>query len=88
MDTQTITIEIDSATAALLQNKAAAHGLPLAALLKQFAESINAPSPIEEPVASEVALEEFMHAMESLADDNIEPLSRDFSREDIYFPEA
>ena len=30
-------------------------------------------------------LEEFMAAMESLAED-VEPLPRDFSREDIYFP--
>ena len=31
--------------------------------------------------------EEFMAAMESLAED-VEPLPRDFSREDIYFPEG
>jgi hypothetical protein len=28
-----------------------------------------------------------MLAMESLAEENIQPLPRDFSREDIYFPE-
>lgn len=32
-------------------------------------------------------IEEFMVAMESLAED-VEPLQRDFSREDIYFPEG
>jgi len=32
-------------------------------------------------------LEEFLAAMESLAED-VEPLPRDFSREDIYFPEG
>jgi len=32
-------------------------------------------------------VDEFMQAMESLAEENIQPLPRDFSREDIYFPE-
>jgi hypothetical protein len=32
-------------------------------------------------------IEEFMAAMESLAED-VEPLPRDFSREDIYFLEG
>jgi hypothetical protein len=29
-----------------------------------------------------------MAAMESLAEENVEPLSRNFSSEDIYFPEG
>ena len=33
------------------------------------------------------SLEEIMATMESLAED-VEPLPRDFSREDIYFPEG
>jgi hypothetical protein len=38
--------------------------------------------------AQEPALDEFMTAMESLAEEDVEPLRRDFSREDIYFPEG
>ena len=37
--------------------------------------------------AKEPALDEFMKAMESLAEEDVEPLPRDFSHEDIYFPE-
>ena len=38
------------------------------------------------PQIASGSIEEFMQAMESLAEDGIEPLPRDFSREDIYFP--
>lgn len=37
--------------------------------------------------ATGTSVDEFIQAMESLAEDNIQPLPRDFSREDIYFPE-
>jgi len=39
------------------------------------------------PESMRFDLEEFLAAMESLADD-VEPLPRDFSREDVYFPEG
>ncbi|MBK9313397.1 MAG: hypothetical protein IPM55_03980 [Acidobacteria bacterium] len=32
------------------------------------------------------SVEEFIQAMESLAEKDVQPLPRDFSREDIYFP--
>lgn len=88
MNTQTTTIEIDSATAALLQNKAAAQGVSLEVLLRDFAASTNGQlQPVSEAV-TQSSLDEFMAAMESLAENDVEPLPRDFSREDIYFLEA
>lgn len=33
------------------------------------------------------SVEEFIEAMESLAEKDVQPLPRDFSREDIYFPQ-
>ncbi|QQS47440.1 MAG: hypothetical protein IPM66_01905 [Acidobacteriota bacterium] len=32
------------------------------------------------------SVEEFIQAMESLAEKDVQPLPRDFTREDIYFP--
>jgi hypothetical protein len=37
--------------------------------------------------AKATGIDEFRSAMESLAEESIQPLPRDFSREDIYFPE-
>ena len=88
MNTQTTTIEIDSITAALLQNKAAAEGVSLEVLLKDFAVSTNGKVYQPNETIRTGSLDEFMAALESLAEDDVEPLPRDFSREDIYFPEA
>lgn len=33
------------------------------------------------------SVEEFIEAMESFAEKDVQPLPRDFSREDIYFPQ-
>lgn len=73
-------IEIGPETAQMLAAQAKAQGLSVDEYLKTLlgvAQSATAP-----------ALDEFMTAMESLAEEDIEPLPRDFSREDIYFPEG
>jgi hypothetical protein len=74
-------LKINPETAELLTTQASAQGLSVEEYLKSLLgvtpEQSNMPSTVEE----------FMAAMESLADD-VEPLPRDFSREDIYFPEG
>ena len=74
-------LKIDPETAELLAARASARGLSVEEYLKSLlgvnTEASSMPSTIEE----------FMAAMESLAED-VEPLPRDFSREDIYFPEG
>ena len=50
MATKTVTIELDRATAAMLQTKATAEGLSLADYLRHFAEDMNGTmSPISAP---------------------------------------
>jgi hypothetical protein len=74
-------LKINPETAELLAAQASARGLSVEEYLKSLlgvnTEASRMPSTIEE----------FMAAMESLAED-VEPLPRDFSREDIYFPEG
>lgn len=74
-------LKINPETVELLTTQASARGLSVEEYLKSLLgvrpEQSNMPS----------TLAEFMAAMESLADD-VEPLPRDFSREDIYFPEG
>jgi hypothetical protein len=74
-------LKINPETAELLAAQASARGLSveeyLLSLLRVNTEAASMPSTIEE----------FMAAMESLAED-VDPLPRDFSREDIYFPEG
>lgn len=58
-------------------------------LLQKMLDEIGATSSPVNQASSEVpraSVEEFMAAMESLAE-NVPPLPRGFSREDIYFPE-
>ena len=43
---------------------------------------------IERSTVTDSELEGFMADMETLAKDDVETLPRDFSREDIYFPEG
>lgn len=85
MENQTVTIQVDPATAAIIEAlrvKAEAQGLTLEALLRPLTEEKNGGK-----AAPETTLDEFMQAMESLAEENIKPLPRDFTREEIYFPQ-
>lgn len=87
MNTQTTTIEVDSATAALLQTKAAAQAVSLDTLLREFAEGANGTAPKTTEAATPASVDEFMAAMESLAEDtdHIPPSGLTYTREDIYF---
>ena len=73
-------IEIRPETAQMLAAHAEAQGLSVDEYLKSL---LGIAQSAEEP-----ALDEFMTAMESLAEEDVEPLPRDFSREEIYFPEG
>jgi hypothetical protein len=73
-------IEIRPETAEMLAAQAKSQGLSVDEYLKTL---LGIAQSAEEP-----ALDEFMTAMESLAEEDVEPLPRDFSREDIYFPEG
>jgi hypothetical protein len=73
-------IEIRPETAQMLAAQAKAQGLSVDEYLMTL---LGVPQSAEEP-----ALAEFMTAMESLAEDDVEPLPRDFSREEIYLPEG
>ena len=73
-------IEIRPETAQMLAAQAKAQGLSVDEYLKTL---LGIPQSAQEP-----SLDEFMTAMESLAEEDVEPLPRDFSREDIYFPEG
>jgi hypothetical protein len=71
-----ISIEIRPETAEILAAQAKAQGLSVDEYLKTL---LGVSQSAEEP-----ALDEFMTAMESLAEEDVEALPRDFSREDIY----
>jgi hypothetical protein len=71
-------LEIRPETAQMLAAQAKAQGLSVDEYLKTLLGITES--------AKEPALDEFMSAMESLAEEDVEPLPRDFSREDIYFP--
>ena len=73
-------LEIRPEPAEMLAAQAKAQGLSVDEYLKTL---LGIAQSAEEP-----ALDEFMTAMESLAEEDVEPLARDFSREDIYFPEG
>lgn len=87
MSTQTTRIEVDSATAALLQSKAAAQGVSLDTLLRQLAESANGAFPKTTNATTPASVDEFTAAMEALAEgtDHIPPSELTYTREDIYF---
>jgi hypothetical protein len=74
--------QITPETIQALIAQAAASGLSVDEYLKRLLGVSSAA-----PAAPEPGVDEFMLAMESLAEENIQPLPRDFSREDIYFPE-
>lgn len=74
-------LKINAETAELLASRATARGLSV----EEYLKSLLGMTP--ERSTTPVTMDEFMAAMESLAED-VEPLPRDFSREDIYFPEG
>jgi len=79
-DEMSAVLEINDETAELLTQRAKAQGQSVDEYLKSLLGGV-----IERSAVSDSELEEFMADMESLAED-VEPLPRDFSREDIYYP--
>ncbi len=73
--------QVSAETTKALIAQARASGLSVDDYLKRLLGVTN-----NIPQIASGSTEEFMQAMESLAEDGIEPLPRDFSREDIYFP--
>lgn len=73
-------LEIRPETAQMLAAQARALGLSVDEYLKTLLGLTQ--------TAKEPALDEFMTAMESLAEEDVEPLPRHFSREDIYYPQG
>jgi len=74
-------LKINPETAELLASRASERGLSV----EEYLKSLLGVTPGHSDMPFN--LEEFLASMESLADD-VEPLPRDFSREDIYFPEG
>jgi hypothetical protein len=74
-------LEINPETAELLASRASARGLSV----EDYLKSLLGVTPEQSSMPATV--EEFMAAMESLAED-VEPLPRDFSRADLYVPEG
>jgi hypothetical protein len=74
-------LKINSETAELLATQASERGLSVEDYLKSLLGVTPADS------RKPFNLDEFLTDMESLADD-VEPLPRAFSRDDIYFPEG
>ena len=68
-------------TAEMIATQAKANGLSVDEYLKHLLGITNS-----NLSASNDSMDEFISAMESLAEENLKPLPRDFSREDIYFP--
>ncbi len=75
-------LKINPETAELLAARARARGLSVEEYLKSLLVTTT-----ERERLPESTVDEFIAAMESMAED-VEPLPRDFSREDIYFPEG
>ncbi len=67
-------------TAEIIGTHAKASGLSVDEYLRRLISMTSPSSP-------EHDADDFMAAMESLADDTIKPLATSFSRKDIYFPE-
>lgn len=74
--------QISAETAQKLINQAKANSLSVEEYLKNLLITATGIPP-----TGNGSTEEFMHAMESMAEKCVQPLPRDFSREDIYFPE-
>ena len=73
---------VSAETARALIARAAASGLSVDDHLKRLLGVVNNLS----QTLSGGSVEEFIQAMESLAEKDVQPLPRNFSREDIYFP--
>ncbi len=71
-------LEIKPETADMLAEQARAQGLSVDEYLKTLLGLANGK---QNP--PELAIEEFMAAMESLAEEGVQPLPRNFSREDV-----
>lgn len=73
--------QVSAETEQALIAQAEASGLPVDDYLKRLLGVAN-----NIPQIISGSVEEFIQAMESLAEKDVQPLPRDFSREDIYFP--
>ncbi|MBK9313403.1 MAG: hypothetical protein IPM55_04010 [Acidobacteria bacterium] len=73
--------QVSAETEQALIAQAAASGLSVDDYLKRLLGVAN-----NIPQIISGSVEEFIQAMESLAEKDVQPLPRDFSREDIYFP--
>lgn len=73
--------QVSAETEQTLIAQAAASGLSVDDYLKRL---LGVANNITQTISGSV--EEFIQAMESLAEKDVQPLPRDFSREDIYFP--
>ena len=83
MTTGTVTIEIDQATAAVLQAKASVQGMTLEAFLRHFAGTSNGTA-----IANEHSdLDQFLADMEAMSEgtEHIPASPITYNREDIYF---
>jgi hypothetical protein len=77
------TIQVPEEVAEALRQTARAQGLSVDEYIRTLLGV-----PVNGRDSSESSVDEFMVGMETLADEDVEPLPRDFSREDIYFPEG
>lgn len=84
IDMAQIPDEVSSETAQILMAQATASGLSIDEYLKKLLSGESVAAPV---IAQSDSVEDFMRAMESLSKKDVQPLPRDFSREDIYFPE-
>jgi hypothetical protein len=75
--------QIKPETAEWIADQARAHGLSIDEYLRHLLKVSDSALP-----APDADLEEFASPMASLAEDDVAPLPRDFSREDIYYPQA
>jgi len=77
----TILDQVKPETAEMIAAEAKARGLSVDDYLRLLLGMSKEP-----PGMSQGDLDEFMAAMESIAQEDVDPLPRNFSREDIYFP--
>ena len=73
--------QVSAETAEALITLATASGLSVDDYLKQLLTVAS-----QMPQTTNGSIEEFSQAMESLAEKDVQPLPRGFSREDIHFP--
>jgi hypothetical protein len=87
METQTVTIQVDAATAVMLQERAKARGVSLDTLLRQLAEGLNGEQterPFYETATAEEWIKE-LYAWGKSHDPNVPGLTlEDIVRESVY----